>query len=209
MFDDVIDDDTPADADVTDTALRAQDAAETIGDDPVDDQPARPQPGARTAGWWTRRLAVTGGALIFAAAIASAAYLGWKVQQENSVTANGREALATAQSYAVILTSIDKGNVDENFAQVLDGATGDFKDMYSQSSTELRQLLIDNEAVSHGTVIDAALKSATKDTAEVLMFVDQSISNRANPEPRIDRSRINMVLKRIDGRWLASKVDIK
>jgi Mce-associated membrane protein len=92
---------------------------------------------------------------------------------------------------------------------VLDGATGEFKDMYSQSSAQLRQLLIDNKAVSHGTVVDAAIKSATKDKVEVLIFVDQSISNSLNPEPRIDRSRVGMTMERIDGRWLASKVDIK
>ena len=50
-------------------------------------------------------------------------------------------------TYAQVLTSIDANNVDQNFAQVLDGATGEFKDMYSKSSDQLRQLLIDNKAI--------------------------------------------------------------
>jgi Mce-associated membrane protein len=213
VFDKVVDTHDEADAtdtaDVTDETRCSEKTDETVADDLADEQ-ASPT-GTETPGGKrrVRRLAAAGGALMFVAAVALVGFFGLKVKENNDVAEAGREALATAQNYAVILTSIDKGKVDENFTQVLDGATGEFKEMYSQSSTQLRQLLIDNEAVSHGTVIDAALKTATKDKAEVLVFVDQSISNRANSEPRIDRSRISMVMERIDGQWLASKVDIK
>jgi Mce-associated membrane protein len=81
--------------------------------------------------------------------------------------------------------------------------------MYSQSATQLRQVLIDNKAVSHGTVVDAALKSMTKTKVEVLLFVDQSITNAVNPEPRIDRNRVEMTMELVDNRWLASKLEIQ
>ena len=73
------------------------------------------------------------------------------------------------------MTSIDSNKVDENFNQVLDGATGEFKDMYSQSSMQLRQLLIDNKAAAHGVVVESAIQSETKDKVVVLLFVDQSV----------------------------------
>jgi Mce-associated membrane protein len=107
------------------------------------------------------------------------------------------------------LTSIDTNNVDQNFTQVLDGATGEFKDMYSQSASQLRQVLIDNKAISKGIVVDSAIKSATKAKVEVLLFIDQSISNVVNPQLRIDRSRVAITMELIDNRWLASKVDLK
>jgi Mce-associated membrane protein len=107
-----------------------------------------------------------------------------------------------------VLTSIDSNNVDENFKQVLDGATGEFKDMYSQSSVELRQLLIENKATAHGVVIDSAVQSVSKDRAVVLLFVDQSVANTKLPDPRIDRSRMKMTLEKVDGRWRASKVEL-
>ncbi|MGV0660737.1 hypothetical protein ABQE40_19990, partial [Mycolicibacterium pulveris] len=100
------------------------------------------------------------------------------------------------------------GKVDENFAAVLDGATGEFKDMYSKSSTELRQLLIDNEASAHGVVLESAVQSATKDKVVVLLFVDQAVQNASVPDPRIDRSRIKMTMEYADGRWRASKVEL-
>jgi Mce-associated membrane protein len=107
-----------------------------------------------------------------------------------------------------VLTSIDSDRVDENFDQVLDGATGEFKDMYSQSSTQLRQLLIDNKASAHGVVVDSAVQSATPDRAVVLLFVDQSVSNDTLPDPRVDRSRIKMTMEYVDGRWRAAKVEL-
>jgi len=156
-----------------------------------------------------RRIAAAATALVFVAALAATAYLGWQLKQRNDTAAAGRAALAVAQSYAVTLTSVDTNNIDQNFNQVLNGATGEFKDMYSQSAAQLRQVLIDNKAMSKGTVVDAAIKSATKTKVEVLLFIDQSISNVVNPQPRIDRSRVAMTMELVDNHWLASKVDIK
>ena len=156
-----------------------------------------------------RRVAAAATALVVVAALAATAYLGWQLKERNDTAAAGRAALAVAQSYAVTLTSVDTNNIDQNFNQVLNGATGEFKDMYSQSAAQLRQVLIDNKAMSKGTVVDAAIKSATKTKVEVLLFIDQSISNVVNPQPRIDRSRVAMTMELIDNHWLASKVDIK
>ncbi|MEB3031827.1 hypothetical protein [[Mycobacterium] nativiensis] len=149
------------------------------------------------------------GALALVTAISLAGFFGWQVKEQKDIDAAGQAALQTARSYAVTLTSVDNQKLDENFKQVLEGATGEFKDMYSQSAAQLRQLLIDNKAVSRGTVVDAAIKSATKTKVEVLVFVDQSISNSVNPEPRIDRSRVAITMDLVDNHWLASKVDIK
>lgn len=155
-----------------------------------------------------RKGAIGVAVLIFIAAIGLSGFLYWQVQQRNDVVAAGQGALNVAKSYAVTLSSIDTKNIDKNFAEVLDGATGEFKGMYSQSSAQLRQLLVDNKAVSHGTVIDAAIKSATTTHVEILLFVDQAVSNAVNPNPRVDRLRITMTMELVDKHWLASRVDI-
>ncbi|MGB3664099.1 hypothetical protein [Mycolicibacter sinensis] len=156
-----------------------------------------------------RRVMLVAATGISVTALAALAFLGWQYQQHRVVADASRAALASARDYATTLTSIDAGRVDDNFAKVVDGATGAFKDMYSQSASQLRQLLIDNKAMSKGVVVDAAVKSAAKNTVEVLLFVDQSISNVANPAGRLDRSRVAMTMERIDGRWLASRVELK
>ena len=151
---------------------------------------------------------IVAAAAVFVGLLAGAGVLGWQVWQARQIDHAGQEAQRTAVSYAQVLTSIDSNNVDENFQQVLDGATGDFKDMYSKSSVELRQLLIENKATAHGVVIDSAVQSVSKDRAVILLFVDQAVANTKLPDPRIDRSRMKMTLEKVDGRWRASKVEL-
>jgi Mce-associated membrane protein len=164
--------------------------------------PQRATPGRRRALW------IGVAAAVLVAALGGAGFLGWKLWDLSSVASAGRQAQDAAVAYAQVLTSIDSNKVDENFTQVLDGATGEFKDMYSQSSVQLRQLLIDNKASAHGVVVDSAVQSATRDKVVVLLFVDQSVSNTNVPDPRIDRSRIKMTMEHVDDRWRASKVEL-
>ena len=155
-----------------------------------------------------RRLLVGAAAILFVGALAVSGVLGWMLWQQRELSRAGQQAQEAAVAYAQILTSIDSNKVDENFNQVLDGATGEFKDMYSQSSVQLRQLLIDNKASAHGVVVESAIQSASKDKVVVLLFVDQSVSNTNVPDPRIDRSRIKMTMEFVDGRWRASEVTL-
>lgn len=146
--------------------------------------------------------------LILLISLAGNGFLGWQQWQAHQVNQAGQEAQQAAVTYAQVLTSIDSNNVDENFRQVLDGATGEFKDMYTQSSVQLRQLLIDNKATAHGVVVDSAIASKSTDKVVVLVFIDQTVANMAAPDPRIDRSRIKMTMEKVDGRWRASKVQL-
>jgi Mce-associated membrane protein len=145
---------------------------------------------------------------LLVAALAVSGFLGWRQWQDHQSKVAGEQAQQAAIAYAQVLTSIDSNKVDENFKQVLDGATGEFKDMYTQSSVKLRQLLIDNKATAHGAVVDSAIQSESSDRVVVLLFIDQTVTNNAAPDPRIDRSRIKMTMEKVDGRWRASKVQL-
>lgn len=162
----------------------------------------------RTAGKWRRRILWGALVAVFVVLVGAVGIMGWQLWQQRQVADAGEQARQAATEYAQTLTSIDSEKVDENFDAVLDGATGEFKDMYSQSSSQLRQLLIDNKASAHGVVLESAIQSATKDKAVILLFVDQSVSNTNVPDPRIDRSRIKMTMEYVDGRWRASKVEL-
>ena len=157
---------------------------------------------------WPRRVVLGAAIVLFVAALAASGFFGWQLWQQRQIERAGEDAQQAAVTYAQVLTSIDSNKVDENFAQVLDGATGEFKDMYSQSSVQLRQLLVDNKANAHGVVLDSAVQSASEDKVVVLLFVDQSVSNTSVPDPRVDRSRIKMTMENVDGHWRASKVEL-
>lgn len=181
----------------------AQPIDSSVDPDSVEsDEPVTPAP--------TRRMGLKAVvcALLFALLFAGLGYLGWRQFQQYQITQAGEAGLRAAQDYAVVLTTLDARNIDDNYRKSLDGATGEFKDAYSQGANQLRQVLIDNKASGTGIVVAAAVKSATPDKVEVLLFVDQSITNASNPSPRIDRNRIDMTMDKVGDRWLASKVEI-
>jgi Mce-associated membrane protein len=207
--DDAVEDSVDDVEDSVDDVEDSVDAAEKDDTD-ADQDESSSEPAENKGGRprWRRRLRVAGVCLLFLAPVATSAFLGWQLWQKHQVDRAGQEARKAAVAYAQVLTSIDSNKVDENFAQVLDGSTGEFKDMYSKSSMQLRQLLIDNKAAARGVAVESAVQSEAKNKVVVLLFVDQSVSNTNVPDPRLDRSRIKMTMEYVDGRWRASKVEL-
>jgi Mce-associated membrane protein len=146
--------------------------------------------------------------VLLVAALGAAVTFGLLLKAKSDTDAAGTEALSTARSFAVLLTTYDYNNLDKNFADVLDGATGDFKNEYSGGSSTLRQLLQQAKATSHGTVLDAGIKSASVERVDVVLVANQVVTNAAikEGESRVDRSRFLMTLEKHDGRWLVSSV---
>jgi len=168
------------------------------------------QPAARRRANITRRSPTRQqlAALALAAVLGAAGYEGWLLYQQQEVDTAAEHALAAARIVTLALTTVDPTTIDQNFANVENGTTGDFKQKYTAAGAQLRRALIANKAAAQGTVIDAAVKSATKDTVEVILFVDQSVHNSASPEPQLDRSRVTMTMQDVDGHWLAGKVEL-
>lgn len=197
----------PTAPDRTEDAESAASEPESTAVEPVEDTAvvaAAPTPvGKRPALW--RRVAIAGTYLVVFGLVIAFSWQVWQQHRLSSAEAAGRHA---AEDYAQVLTSIDSSKVDEDFNAVLNGATGEFKDTYTKASVQLRQLLIDNKATAHGTVVESAVQSGSPDKVVVLLMVDQTITNTTRPDPRVDRSRMKMTMEKVDGRWLASKVEL-
>ncbi|OHU78243.1 hypothetical protein [Mycobacteroides chelonae] len=194
--------DTTAETDSTDTD-DAESTAVSDSDAPSHDDEKGP-PSAVT---WVRYAVIGAVAAILVGALVFSGVVGWKVWQQHQIDAAGEQAQAIAVPYTEILTSIDTSSVDENFRQILNGSTGDLKNEFTKASVQLRQLLIDNKAAAHGKVVNSAIQYKSPDKVVLLMMVDQSITNTQRPDPRIDRSRMKITMEKIDGRWLASKLE--
>lgn len=108
--------------------------------DATDDEMPETRKGRR--GKVARRAA----AAVLAIVLAGAGYEGWLLFQQHQKDVAATQALTAARRYILALTSVDTNAIDKNFAEVLDGSTGEFKDMYTKSSAQLRQTLIDNKA---------------------------------------------------------------
>lgn len=197
---------------MTITADQDRSASDDIEQPPDDAQEAPAESGKHIAKGgrrpWKRYARIMLVVAVYVGAVGIAGGLGWKLWEYHAVSQAGQAAQRTAINYAQVLTSIDSNQVDQNFSAVLDGATGEFKDTYTKASAQLRQLLIDNKAAAHGTVVDSAIQSQTRNKVVVLLMVDQTVSNAVRPDGRVDRSRMKVTMENVGGRWLASKVEL-
>ena len=193
-------------AEATESAAEAAEDAEDAGD--VDGEPQDPQGQGNRSKMSKMSKIRWIAAAVLVAVLAVAGYEGWQLFQHHQRDVAAAEAREAAEEFTLTLTTIDPNAIDANITAVIDGSTGEFKDLYQKSSAQLRQVLIDNKATARGLVLDAGIKSATKNRVEVVLFVDQAVSNATAPEPQLDRSRVVMTMEKVDGRWLASKVDL-
>jgi Mce-associated membrane protein len=118
------------------------------------------------------------------------------------------ELLSVAETYALNLSSYDYAKLDEDFARVIDTATGEFKDQYQVAKESLREAIVKFKGKATGAVLARAVLSLDGDHAEVILFVDQTVTNASTPQPRIDRLRMRMGLEKQSGRWLINKLDL-
>ncbi|MET7770044.1 hypothetical protein [Nocardia sp. NPDC005366] len=163
-------------------------------------------PPART--WRDGRTVLAVLAALLVASATTAGVLGWRIHRDGATDRAAAAALAAGQQYAVVLTSIDASHIDRDFAAIDAGATGAFKQMYAQSAVQLQPLLVQARSVSKGRVLSASVQSASRERVVLMMFVDAEVTNATTTGPRVDRSRILMTMDDVDGRWLASEVEI-
>ena len=145
-------------------------------------------------------------AVVLLAVGAAGTVAGWQVVRQHQQDVAASAALEAARSYAVTLTTTDLGAIDQNFTDVLDGATGGFKDTYTKASSQLRKMLIDNKVSTTGAVLDAAVKSVDNDDVDVLLAVKQTVTNAQSPDPRTDFVSISVTMRKVADRWLAAEV---
>lgn len=117
-------------------------------------------------------------------------------------------ALTAAHAYAVDLTTYDHASLAAQQAKLAAESTQRFQDTFADSMKTLGPIFEQLEATATGTVVDAAVVSATTAKATVILFVDQEASSKETKKPETQASRIVMHLVRQQGRWLLDRVDL-
>ncbi len=118
-----------------------------------------------------------------------------------------QDILAAARQSALNFTSLDYRHYDRDSANVLSGATGDFKKQFTAQTEQLTQLVAQNKSVSEGQVLEAGIVRADEDSARVLVVADSKVTNTAVPQGEARTYRLQLDLVKRDGRWLTSDVE--
>lgn len=153
----------------------------------------------------TARLAIV---LLVVALLVACGFLGylvWQGQRENQLRHTAREdAIRLVEQ----LATYDHTDVDANLDAVVAESTPEFAEQYREVSDGLRDLLTSGQGTSAGNVTHAAVESLDGDAAQVLVFLDQHVTNVTVPDGRTDASRMVVTLQRDGDRWLLDNAEL-
>jgi len=151
--------------------------------------------------------------LLASALIASAGMAGWLYlyqyrpdQQTDSAAA--KVALDAASRGTIALLSYAPDSLDQDFAAAKAQLTGDFLSYYTQFTEQIVTPAAREKSVkTEASVVRAAVSTIQPDSAEVLVFINQTTTSKENPDGAFAASSVKVGLKKIDGAWLIASFD--
>jgi Mce-associated membrane protein len=116
--------------------------------------------------------------------------------------------LASARTETEAFINIDYREAQESIDKVAAGATGEFKDQYTESVDSVIEVLEEAESVMDGEVRWAGVVSLDTDSARVIAATSGTVANKASGgEPIARNFRLLLDLELVDGAWLTSNLE--
>ncbi|MDZ4233713.1 MAG: hypothetical protein U1C73_08110 [Dietzia sp.] len=199
-------------ADGTDDTLSEEsEVAQPTGEEPGETStdiesvdPRRSRGGRRT---------IVGAVALAAALVASAALAGWlyvnqyRPDQQTDPAAS-KVALDAATSGTIALLSYSPESLDQDFTAAKARLTGDFLSYYTQFTEQIVTPAAKEKSVkTTASVVRAAVSDIEPDSAEVLVFINQTTTSKENPDGAFAASSVKVGLTKVDGAWLIESFD--
>lgn len=165
--------------------------------------------GSADSGSWKSRIRRPGPPIILllvATLIAASGLVAWwqTAGDDQLVRAEQRDTvLLQARQGVEIMNTLDYRDVAGGIAQWQDVTTGTLRDQLTAVDEAEQQLLADQQKISTGDVVDAAVVELEDDRASVIASVEITVAD-ADPEVEatVKRNRFAADLIMADGRWL-------
>jgi Mce-associated membrane protein len=104
-------------------------------------------------------------------------------------------------------TESTEGRESPTPSRVLDGATGQFRTEYAKGRDQVVSLIVQNKVKSSGQVLESGVVSSNSRHATVLLVVDSTVKNTAQPAGQVRHYRIQMQMSHEHGAWKASALE--
>ena len=148
----------------------------------------------------------TGALVLGTAAAALAAIAASQVSGRSDRAELRSQALASGRQIAIDFAAYDYRHLHQDFNRVAGESTGAFKHQYATQSAGVQDLIVKAKAVSVAEVASAGVVDAGPRSATVVVALNRTISNTSVPKGQQDSFGVEIDLRRIAGRWLASEV---
>jgi Mce-associated membrane protein len=155
------------------------------------------------------RLATIGAAVLALAGVVVLVLFARSSSHDHAITKARAEALAAARPEVALALTYDYRTLDADFATAEKGMSRVFRAKYAQTAaTDVTPLAKQTQAVTTGTVAAAGVISATTSTVRVLVFADQTNTNKLiAPRSRLDSSAIEVTMVKQSGRWVIDDLE--
>ena len=155
---------------------------------------------------WRRRvwrgLAALGALAVGAALV----FLAWAYLAQRSEEARSTQVLDVSREYLAAMASFDYTNLDANHQLILDNSTPEFAAKYDEMVKALRDIVVAGKGVATATAPHVAVERIGKDSATVVGFVDQQVTNVTAPEGNGQKYRMVVELVLRGDKWLVNDV---
>lgn len=191
----------------TDDRLPMQPAA---GDDQELTTPKRRARSAVLRSWLRRQIIplLTVTLVLGAAASTAVIYLEQYRPDQRVGAAVAASVVKAASNGTVAVLSYKPETAEQDFARAKSYLTGDFLPYYDQFTQQVVTPAVKQKGVrTSAQVIKAAVSQIQPDSAQVLVFVDQTTSSTQNPTPSVAASSVRITLQNSGGTWLISSFD--
>ncbi|WP_448420069.1 hypothetical protein [Mycolicibacterium sp. XJ1819] len=151
--------------------------------------------------------------LIVIALLASAGVASWlyftQYRVDTQTDAHAADvALEAATSGSVALLSYSPESLEQDFANAKSKLTGEFLTYYTQFTEQIvTPAAKEKDVKTAASVVRAAVSEITPDSAEVLVFINQTTTSKENPDGAFAASSVKVGLTKVDGRWLIDAFD--
>ncbi|MFV8054823.1 hypothetical protein [Mycobacterium sp. 48b] len=180
---------------------------ETASEQDVDDTPA-----PTVTVWWRRRpsrrtVIVSVLIVVLIAVWVAIGYMFWRHQHQVADQQRAAQYVAAAEKGVMALTSLDFNHAADGVQQVLNNATGEFRDEFRSRADDFTKVVLDSKVVTQGTVHSAALQSMTDDSAVVLVAATSQVTNTEGAQKAPRAWRLSVTVSRDGNDMKLSKVE--
>ncbi|WP_422746098.1 hypothetical protein ACN27E_00670 [Mycobacterium sp. WMMD1722] len=186
--------------------MTAQDDLETTGSDTGEAADAE----APTRRRRRIHLGVVAAAVALVASLGLAAglyFMQYRPDQQTNDDAR-KVALDAATQGSIALLTYSPDTLDQDFAAAKAKLTGEFLDYYTKFTQDIvTPAAKDKQVKTNAAVVQAAVSELQPDSAQVLLFINQTTTSKENPDGAYAASAVKVGLTKLDGTWLISSFD--
>ncbi|MYR08434.1 hypothetical protein GTV32_19955 [Gordonia sp. SID5947] len=158
----------------------------------------------------TGRIVAASLVILLVAATAVTVFLGIRFFDDRATENARNSSLEAAKGYATTMFGYTPENVDQHIAESKSVLTGAAKPTYDDLVTKnnLAAEVRKQGVVSAVTIQDAGVVTNTKDTSQVLIFMNQSVTRNKKELVRVDPSRLTFTMVKQGDRWMINGIDV-